>query len=157
MFLGDEAKEPLKAILKKRLVQIFRAPAQEQVNLDAMSFSEPRRRLVRLQFQVVFAGADGDLNTLGLRLVCLHAGLTEAFLFLVLVLPVVHDFDHGRHRCWGDLNEVGPRFLRLLLCFGEGKNSEHGTVLCDDPNFGRSNGGVNANAFAVSQAGANEV
>src|SRR3989338_6940138 len=63
---GDELEHALDALLKKFLFHILQAARQEEVHADAVALGEPFTRFLRLEHEVMVAGAELDLHSLDL-------------------------------------------------------------------------------------------
>lgn len=94
--IRDADEKFLKAVLQEFLLHTLVAAFEEELGADSVTLGEPLGRLTGLELHIVVAGADLDLDLLGLR--DLYLSLGDLFLLTTLVFKftIIYDLRNGR-------------------------------------------------------------
>src|SRR4030095_10692270 len=126
------------------------ATAEEDRRLDLVTFAQEALDVLLLELVVMLIDLGPELDLLDLDHLLMLLGLARSFLFLVLILPEVHDPADRRHRSRGDLNEVES----LLTCNDERLRRRHDpellTGFVDHPDLTNPDALVGTNAVITS-------
>lgn len=116
VWFGNEKEESLEALLQEIEFHVLVASPQEEIDLYPVPFFEPLCDPRGLQCKVVLAGADLDLDGLGLGYVRFCLDFPLLLLQLVLELTIVRYFSNGRICPRRDFNEVESFFFSTRYC-----------------------------------------
>ncbi len=153
VFLGDELHDTGKPFLEKVDVHIFGAPREEEVDFDAMTLFEPFRCLFCLQFEVVVARADFDLERLDFDCVGLGFCQLDLLILVVLKFTIIHDFCNRRGGRWRNFNEIEACILGAGQCLLEADDAEIFSRHGDDAQLRGVNLVIYANFLVNTQIG----
>src|ERR1044072_1166557 len=126
------------------------ATAEEDRRLDLVTFAQEALDVLLLELVVMLIDLGPELDLLDLDHLLMLLGLARSFLFLVLILPEVHDPADRRHRSRGDLDEVES----LLTCDDERLRRRHDpellTGFVDHPDLTDPDALIGTNAVITS-------
>ena len=96
------------------------AAAELDDGFDAVAFLEETDGVVFLEVVVVVVGVRAEFEFLDLDHVLLLLGFVLFLFELVLIVPIIDRFGHGRHRGGRDNDEIETQFLRTAESGGGG-------------------------------------
>jgi len=106
----DSFNEAIEYLLPELWVGDFPA-AEEDGNLDLVSFVEKTLHMAKLELEIMLLRAGSYLNFLHMDDGLMFSGLLDPFVLLVLVLSIIHDPADWRLRIGGYLHEVQSFFF----------------------------------------------
>jgi hypothetical protein len=128
------------------------APAEENRRLDLVAFFEEALDVLLLELVVVFVDLRAELDLFNQDHFLVLLRLTRALLFLVLVLPEVHDAANRRVRRWRDLDEIQTLRLGNRQRLRRRHDAELRAGVVDHANFSDPDPFVDTNAIITARS-----